>query len=473
MKTTSFHFAIDLAAELRNITKKQHLNDVHYLVQLVRHALAHDPRTIWIRSNRHRLVLKQDGDCLAEEEWYLLTQLLSGKETSPEIQQDAVSRLEEKYGIAVLSLILNSDRFEISSSHRRLTAGNGVVRLADKNPLIQGYTLTLEQRGRNPRGEARELAFFCVGADVPIIFNNRKINSSIPFPNQIITEHFSYPDGVGAAGIPRTGDLCSYNFYKKGVRFGVKQFLPRDGLIVHGYWNSNYPGYEKHYKQSIQAGERRHKTHAHGPYKTIVALFPRLNSNQKLRIKKILMSLDRSDWVDRWGGITLFHSCREEFALSLTDLLTLLDRFEAIPFCPQSSGDAPCFIPCLLPEDVYFIRNELKLPLKLLQMRQRTGGIVAWWRLLLKARKRKPRKPLEESSLNSARKNFLTAMNLTGGGYHFYLTKEKSSIHDDRHGRMTIYLRHDHPELDRIMTEFEKRPELLPFLKYQLIALAM
>lgn len=45
-------FSIDMEAEIIKITQKQHLNRVHFLVQLVRHALSHQPNSIGIWSKK-------------------------------------------------------------------------------------------------------------------------------------------------------------------------------------------------------------------------------------------------------------------------------------------------------------------------------------------------------------------------------------------------------------------------------------
>lgn len=349
--------SIDLAEETRKIAREQHLNQVHYLVQLVRHALTHHPRTIRIRSAPRWIELTQDGENLHAGEWELLARLLVENAISEDGRQRALSILERRYGVAILSLLFTFPSVEITTGGKRMTSGAGRVVLGDRQPPVPGYRIRVERRRTSRKDEAGELAFFCAGSAVPVVYNGRRINAPIVLSSLIMPRDTNHPTGHGRIGIPARGDLSSYQFFKNGIRFGVKQFLSRDALPVRGFWNSTRSGFEPEFRQSIRNGESCLRAQAWDLSGSLAENFGPLPPEAKSRLKQLVLAIDPALWPSGWERLPLFHSCRREYALSLQDLAALQRRYGAVPYVVRPDPAAPAAIPRLVPEDAWFLRR--------------------------------------------------------------------------------------------------------------------
>jgi len=365
MSESTLHLSIDLAAELRKITQSQYLNRVHYLVQLVRHAVRHGPAAIRIESRRKSLSIRQDGRPFDDEEWLLLRWLLQPEGRSAEIQQAALARLEEACGVSILSLFFNVPRVEIHSAGRCLSGRAGRIGWTEVPAAEPGYRILIERARRSRREEREELEYFCAMATVPIYLNGRKINR--PFQaDGMLGVPFWFRLGRGVVGIPATGELSMFQFFKQGIRFGYKKFLPPDGRLLQGAWDSAEERFEAQFQRSSKSGEFCLRAFGPLPYRQVRTRFHRLPETQQARLKRILLNLPREEWYSQLRNVPLFHSGQGRFDLTLQDLLNLRDRFGAVPYRPRTDRDAPAGFPCLSPEEAYFVREKLGLPLQVL-----------------------------------------------------------------------------------------------------------
>ncbi|MBN2431719.1 MAG: hypothetical protein JXQ27_09600 [Acidobacteria bacterium] len=469
MRESEYHLSIDLEAELRKITRNQHLNRVHYLVQLIRHAVLLEPREIHVHSRRRQVEFSQDGRAVSAAEWQLL-ELLFGRHRVPaDTQQQALSRLEERYGIALLSLVLTFPEVYIGSGTRRLAATTAGVEFQISENHVAGYRVTVIRPAAFRADEEREIRYFCSGMEVPLYFNGERINQAIPFTGQILARRFADDFGRGAVGIPGSGDLCAYDFFKNGIRFGIKQFIPADGRIVRGIWDSCLRDYERQYRASIQHGEAQQRRQTARLYGALRRQFVALDGPDKLRIKKILLGLDRDSWRANWGDIPLFHAQAYEFCFSLENLLRLKIRYGGIPFTAQPDASAPADVPRLLPEDVYFLRNDLAEPVRLYQ-----GGCD---RPSIRRRLRRwldrYRPPVQEAVAVPARLGWvMERLNHDDQRHRFCLCRGASRIVPDRRGFDVVYLSLQSMAVRRLLDRLAREPHQLTAIRYALLSLA-
>ncbi len=456
------HFSIDLEAEIQKITQKQHLNRVHFLVQLVRHALTHEPKCIGIWSEKTSLEISQDGRSFNDEEWPLLKSLINQSLSEQDQLQAALTTLESRHGVAMLSLFMNFPQVQIETGCERLIVDNGQVHLKQTDNPVLGYRIRITRTSANPLEELTELQFYASGSKAPIYFNEKIINSPINFPNQILITRFKNQAGEGAVGIPEEDDLCSITYYKNGVRLGIKRFLPISGLVYHGYWNSGVKSFEADYGQSIGDGDRFIQHFSETLYREIVNHFPQFNLERKMRIKKLLLGLAGKQWFSHYGQIPLFHSGAESCALSLSDLIQLEKRYHGLPFHTRSARRGSPRFPKLLPEDIFFLRNSRKLQLK--QLQQSAGSPI--FKSKSPASRRVPAENLEPSQIR-----LLRALNFLDPYCIFNYTRKKSEAFTDHKGAGQVYLQIDHPLVVQALRQFRERPESVSVIKYQLLGL--
>lgn len=465
----SFRFSIDLESEIRKITRRQHLNQVHYLVQMVRHALSREPETIHIRIHKRFLSLTQDGSPFPAEEWRLLRELLAPGGLSVEAFQAALGKLEENHGITYLSLLMNAPHLEIQTGDVRLVCHRGRIKSYHQGSAIKGYTVRLVRERPSPGEEAAELKFYCSGASLPVYLNGKKINRPFCFDGQFLILSFRCEAGHGAVGLPIEGDLRNITLFKQGVRLGVKQSRPDCGLIFHGWWSSSVIRFESDYRESIEEGELHLASHVQQLYRQIGSHFSKLRHQQKTRVKKLLLGLEKDSWQELYGNIPLFHSCGGPFALSLNDLLRLSLQFDAVPFSSRSRGGVP-FLPRLLPEDTVFLHTKFQLETRLCRgmrrrWRDRLAGLLGW----RGGRRHYPDMPFEG---DPAHHLLLRALNRDDIFCRFGFTRGPSRVYRDQKGRKMVLLEAHHPLTIEAVKTHAERPEALPLMKYRLRALA-
>ncbi len=461
--------SIDLDAEIRKIGQKQHLNQAHFLVQLVRHAIKRGPVAIHIQAAAERVSLSHDGAPLPETEWDLLTTLLIPGASS-ESQQRAIETLELEHGIAALAALLRFPETSLSSGGRALIGRHGVFETQAGPPATRGFRFEARRPPSTLRRERAELAFYCAGAHTSIFYNGRPINKPIQLENQLLAVDINNEHGRGQVGVPLAGDLCALSFAKQGVRFGVKQFIPLDGMLYHGHWDSGLTGYEPNFDRSVSQGEAALRDQARWLYARLGDYFAQMDDGQKLRVKKILFGLQADDWAAQYGGLPLFHSVRAAFALSLRDLRALAAQFGAVPFAMAARRDAPAAIPRLLPEDLHFLRHEHRLSLRPLNQRRANPWRRLWTRL--SRRRPAPAQALPAEALSGPERVLLQALNRDDQLCRFAFTEAGCGLSQDRSGRKRIWLSRRHPRVVLAMERCLADPAAAPLIKYQLMDLA-
>jgi len=356
-------FSIDLDAELKKISQRQHLNDVHYLVALVRHGLAHHPSQMNIRSQRNQLTFSQNGVPLEDEEWQILTQLLTRGHGDEDHQQRALEMLETVYGIALLSIFLSFETVTLISNGRCLRKTHGQVVTSPAGMDGQGYHIKIARPRAHREKEFTELCFYCAGAKVPITYNGRAINEPLALKPCMLAMTFETEDGHGWIGIPAEGELSRFYFYKAGIRIGVKTATPVEGRIVEGFWDASSPQFESLYQPTIQSGQPLLESNARKLYRAIPNHFPKLPLPYRTRLRKILLGMAPLGWADEYGKVPLFANSSHTSILCLEDLMKLQKQFEVLPFLPKARPKAPGFLPVLSHEDQYFLSHQLNMTL--------------------------------------------------------------------------------------------------------------
>ena len=468
MDGIALRFSIDLEAELKKITQKQHLNQVHFLVQLVRHALMLAPSEVRIRSDSQKLVLAQDGRGFPQEELDLILKALTPGQ--PETQQQALTRLEEAWGIAVLSLVINAPYLEIRTGSQRFVAQAGSFHRYPEEVSVQGYRLELRRSRFLEKLEKKELDYYCSGACVPIWFNGNKLNAPLQFPGQVLTSTLTVTDGRGLVGIPEEGELCHITLFKHGVRLGIKQYLPKDGCVFHAHWDSAVGHFESDYRRSIRNGEYHLKKQAVQLYRSLPKYFPQLSRLGKERAKKLLFGFKSRDWKALFGDVPLFHAAGKEFSLSLNDLEGLRRRFERLPYCPKPKTGVPAYIPRLAPEDVFFLRDRMIWELSL--FREKGVGIRTWLLGKLRIGAKKSPAAIDPGRLSGEHQAFLAALNRDEVCFRFGFSEKALGVFPGKNGQEMVFFPHDHREVRHSLDLFRRHPEKLLLIKYRLLALA-
>jgi hypothetical protein len=464
-----YHLSIDLEAELRKIALSQHLNRVHYMVQLVRHAVLLEPAAIRIVSDRRGVEFSQDGQPVSAREWKLLEVLLCRQAHPVKMQQEALTLLEERHGVALLSLTLSFGEVIIDTDNRRLTARPEGATFHQTTENVPGYRVRMIRPAAFRADEEREIVYFCSGMDVPLYFNGKRINAPVPFSGRLLTRRFAAATGRGAVGIPASGDLSAYEFFKNGIRFGVKQFMPADGRIVQGLWDSHLRTYEKQFRASIHQGEEQQRLFTQKLYGSLHRQFDGLAGSEKLRIKKVLLGVEQDHWPDSWQEIPLFHGQSHEYCFSLRDLLALKGRFGAIPFTARPDPFAPAEIPRLLPEDIFFLRNDLAQTLRLYQggaFSPSPGRRLRHWLTRLRPTVAKA------VDIPPRLEWLLLRLNEVDARHRFCFTRGRSRVIPDRRGTGMVYLSLKEPAVTALLDRLEREPGAVDRIRYALLALA-
>jgi hypothetical protein len=457
------HFSIDLESELAKITHKQHLNSVHYPVQLIRHALVHEPECIYIYAGNRHLEIQQDGAHFNPTEWSLLRQLLENG--NPSFRQKALTSLEKHHGVAILSAIMNFPEFVLESGQQIMIAKNGQLQYGKVDRFVRGYRLALKRHSTHLGEEKKEIQFYCSSCEVPIYYNKKQINRPIDFPGQILMTKFQNEFGSGAVGLPSSGDLCIITLYKKGIRLGMKQFIPTDGMVFHGYWNTSDPSFENDYSKSIRLGDRYLLQYRDFLYLEIKNHFAGLDTKQKLRVKQILLGVDSDDWRKRFHGLPLFAGSDGLFSHDLSNLLALERRFEGIPYLTKPHRSLPGYIPILGLSDLNFLRERIGCEPRLVNTRKSNlkNKIGARFR-----RKKRMPEIIDIRKFGQEWQSFVNALNSDDPVTTFHLYGGDSQIclgeWDIRH----VYLNYGDPVVKEAHRDFLENPRKLPVIKYRL-----
>lgn len=459
----SLSFSIDLKAELEKLTKKQYLNDVHYLVQILRHALRFRPGSVVIESSKKGLLLTQDGESISDQEWNLLSVLLlEGAGGDPDRVQDALNRLEHHYGIAMLALFLNSSEVELKSGRRGLYVRDGSFGAFEPQMEVVGHELFIKRHESVSKSEElRELNFFCAGMTTPLIYNGKSLNREIELEDQMLLSDFRAPGGRGMVGVPANDDLCSFTFFKQGVRIGSRQFLPRDGYLFHGWFDSFDDSYEANFERSLELGEKLIREQAGVLFSGIAEHYNSFSEKQQKRLRKIIFAFNER-WWDLWFKDLGVFQGGDGRPLRLDDLRVLAQQFGALPYGTARHPSLPAYVPVLGPEEINFLENRLEMQLRLCHSR---GERV-------QTQSSSDDEPEEIEDLDPHQQRFLEGLNQLDPMTRFIFTASSNCIQKRSGGRRLICLTTHGPLVEETLSRFRKDPDTLAMSGYQLIAMA-
>jgi hypothetical protein len=436
--------SIDLAAELRSITERQHLNQVHYAVALVRHAIALRPTRIDVRLRRGRFELSHDGAPLPDDEVRLLLEVTD--EAGGESRQAALSELEKRYGVTLLSTLITSRRVTLDGA-RALSARGGRVRLAPPSSR-RGYRVVVEREGRKPRDERRELRFYCRHADVPIFLNGRRINRALKLGATLLPRRFTADAGKGELGLPAGGSLARVRYFQHGIYFGVRQQLPSDGLPVEGAFDCQLFGYDENFGEAVHQANGAVKAAKRGLLDELPHRFDELGISERERIKALLLGMRGERLTAGARAVPIFHTSSEPWRLSLRDLEGAARRRGFIAYLRRPETDDRQ-LPILTPAEAAAVARLLGLPARraLPAVRPAAGATSSAGR------------PIASESLSAIERALIRAVSaqlselrlvLTDGG-HAHLAR-------GRRGR-TLSVPRTSPRLAQALAAYSERPQ--------------
>jgi|GEM_PF-1978286 len=236
---------VDVDRALALLTERQHLNQVHFVVALVRKALAAGARSVVITSRKSQLRMVWDAP-LDPAEVDDLQRVMHPSSTSDD-KLAALARLEEQHGLTLLSLCRAHDvrvdgPVAFASSSGQLRLGQAV-----SGPT----TIDLQRKKGRPKDERAELAFYAAHADAEVRFNRKLLTSSLAFAPSETLAHVRQNDVEAWVRLSSTAEAGELKYYKHGVYFGVAKReqwpLPFEVRI-----NSRTLGVEQNFGASIR-----------------------------------------------------------------------------------------------------------------------------------------------------------------------------------------------------------------------------
>lgn len=368
--TTALELSIDLEAELVSLTERQHLNQVHWAVQLVRHALERRPRRIDVRVRRRTLELTQDGEALSPDEHALLLAITRGPDAG---KQAALAELEARFGVTLLSLLLTAPRVEIESA-RSLVAEEGQVR-AGPPRAEPGYRVRVWRRRGSAREEKDELRFYCRHVDIPLTINGRLLQAPLSLERAIAARGFRSDDGAGLIGLPARGGLSRLRYYKRGVYFGVRQALPPDGRPLEACFDAKLDEHEDNFDRSVRTANRAVRAAGQTLYAELPRLFPSLPAKARSRVKELTLGLAASALPSGLRELPLFATSASSWRLSLDDLSALAARYGRVPYLPRRRGRDD-ELPVLSSSEAAAIARLLGVPVRAALTFRRPTGLL-------------------------------------------------------------------------------------------------
>jgi len=357
----SVHATIDLDQALKKIATRQSLNDVHFLVQLVRHALELTPKSIHISEQNETWTLSHDGASPQLLEVSAIMNLINGNGSI-----DDLTILETQFGVALLSCFVNFTHTTLSFSNTTLTQKDGRYILLPTGKEINGYHLSFMNNGKLETDPYRELLFYCSSVKVPLTYNSIEINHPKRIPPLVFQSIWETDHGEGLVGIPHSGSDSTFHFYKNGVLFGVKHFTPKDGRLLYGYWDVPGTSYESDFEESIETALNLLQQQGQHLYNNLGDYYSELEPIEKKRIKQILLNVSQQWWKGSLSSMGLFNLGHGTFNLSLSEIKSRIENELSFPFQSTLSQNKSNKVATLSPEDVYFLKEKMGLPLRML-----------------------------------------------------------------------------------------------------------
>jgi hypothetical protein len=358
---------IDLGLEIKNITQKQHLNDVHFAVQLVRHALRHGAPEVRITSTRRTFTLEHDGAPLNAGERDLVFALL-GQSAASE-RQEAMTQLEKHHGVALLSLLVTEARVDVLSDVSFAAIGGRLTRIAEQRS--RGYRITVHRTRRSLREERRELAFYCRCSDVPVRFNRRPLprepvgHSATDVP--LLAMAFKALAGHGMVGITPSGMMSRTRYYKHGVYFGVRQHVPSDNLPLEAAYNATTSSFEENFRVSVKAAGTAIRAGRDALLDHVPERYGALPRADRDRVRSVLLGMAERRWTEALRRVPLFDTGAMPAALSVHDLAAAGERHGFVTWVPREEAPragARARLPILEESDLSALTRLLAHPLR-------------------------------------------------------------------------------------------------------------
>ncbi len=458
----SLDLSIDLQAELVSITERQHLNKVHWTIQLVRHALEHRPLHIDVRSTAGVLELRQDGDGLSADEHRLLLAVTGGREQTAlsAERQEALVELEARFGVTLLSLLLTSSRAEISG-RRSLVSESGRVSAGPPVPT-PGYRVRVWRTGRSLRQETAELRFYCRHASVPITVNGRPLNAPVTLERAILERPFRAQDGDGRIGLPASGTMTRLRYYKRGVYFGVRQSLPQGGCPVEATFDSTLSEHEDNFTRSVETANRALRVARRQLYADLPALFPAMTPRERARVKDIVIGLGPDRLPSAAHSLPLFHTSTSAWRVSLKDLAQLAERVGHVPYLSRASGHDD-ELPLLDTAEVASVARLLGVPVRRALRFRPPKGVIATVRERLRAltgkeQKAAPARALPEEAIDDDTRALLEALEQERPDVRFIVTAGGAPVLEPGRVRC-MYLPSSSLALRHAVARYRERPD--------------
>lgn len=389
-------FSIDLEAELKSMTERQHLNAVHFAVQLVRHALRHRPQRITIRSTRTTFTIAHDGAPFAEQERALLFAVLDAESNQDQnMRQQALTALERQFGVDLLALMTTAAEVTVlSSTSFQSQRGRAPVRLNTRHDL--GTKIVIKRKRLSRRQERKELAFYARYADAEIRYNRRRITRALPVPKRICTTTVVESDAKAHVRLPRERNTKRVRYYKHGVYFGVRNTVPADGLVVDAIFNSQLPHAEDNFRDSLATSPKILRTARDRLLETLATRAATLSPRDNERAKQLVLRMAIEAWPPALRATRMFDAVGKSKAYSLEDLARRAQR-ATLFYAPESkvAGRDP-LLPVLSATEAAALSRLLRVPVRPMLEAQSPS----WWQRVRSRFRRQPSN-LEPSPLPS------------------------------------------------------------------------
>lgn len=359
-------FHIDLERAIKKIASRQALNDVHFLVQLVRKAMLDKPRCVFIENHHEHWTFQHDGLSLDMNEIHLISKLLNQQGTIQDLDH-----IEKKYGTAFLScfvqfldvkLYSNGKIFERKGDFWVLGEASAPPKGFQADPG-QGFLLEFDFPGTPQTNPLSELKFYCASIPARLMFNKTALNRPKSTPALILQNSWQTLNGSGLVGIPTKKNDSTFHFYKSGVLFGVRHFTPMKGMVFYGYWDSNELGFETDFRTSINNGLTLLEQQGEYLYRNIYKYFEQLDDMQKEQIKCILLRIPIALWDDSFKRIQLFHWGMESFNLCMDEIKNIISKRLSLPYSLNTRKPDCTF---LKPGELFFFLQKAGLPLRMI-----------------------------------------------------------------------------------------------------------
>ncbi|MCP4499850.1 MAG: hypothetical protein GY822_07800 [Deltaproteobacteria bacterium] len=242
----SFNASVDLQRALEVLVEKQHLNQAHFAVGLIRKLLLHGARHIDVVTKRRSFSVSFDGDSIAQDEVDHLRTVLD-KSVNFSERLHALSCLETKYDLTLLTLCMTNPGLEVRGPVSFAVEKERINAL----PSSTGRTKIFFQRRKGkPKEETLEIAFYCNGARASLTVNGRALQSELPFLSTDALLYLRNENSEVWIGWPRPATCGQLRYFKHGVYFGLAK-RPRWPLPIEIRFNSLLHDVEDNFRESI------------------------------------------------------------------------------------------------------------------------------------------------------------------------------------------------------------------------------